>query len=364
MSEAVQAPLSEIIKQQIRLDGPINVAEYMSLALYHPSHGYYVQGRPLGADGDFITAPEISQIFGELIGLWTVQSWYEMGAPDTLHLIELGPGRGTLMKDALRAARMRPDFMTAVHVHLVESNIHLRAQQREALQEIAAPTWHDDLTHIPNGPTLVIANEFFDCLPIRQFMLTERGWCERKIGLDDAEAFTFLLHPTPLLDIAPLGPAAKTASEGDIIETCASADSMIETIAARLSAHAGRALILDYGYAQPGTGDTLQALKRHHYTDALKNPGQVDLTAHVNFAALADRAGEHGMQVQGPIDQGAFLKALGIDVRAEALAKAATPSQQQNITQAVTRLCDAAQMGTLFQVLEISSPSLPPATGF
>ena len=364
MTDATTPSLTSLIAQQIHSDGPISVADYMALALYHPKHGYYVQGHPLGAEGDFITAPEISQIFGELIGLWLVQSWYEMGTPENVHLVELGPGRGTLMQDILRAARLRPAFLKAANVHLVESNVHLREAQKETLANLAEPTWHNHFAEVPEGPLLLIANEFFDCLPIRQYVRTDRGWYERRVGLDQSDQLTFVLNPLPLLDTDVLGPVADDASEGAIIETCQPGQTLITEITDQVTTQNGRALIIDYGYAKAGTGETLQALKNHIYANVLHDPGKVDLTAHVNFAALAHAAKTEGAEVQGPQGQGAFLNQLGITARADALCQAASADTSQDIRQAVARLCDEDQMGTLFQVLAISAPHLPPAAGF
>ncbi len=347
----------------IQADGPLNIAQFMAHALMHPVYGYYRRRDPLGAHGDFITAPEISQMFGELLGLWCAQAWLDMAAPEKVHLVELGPGRGTLMADALRAARLVPGFQEALDIHLIEANSVLKETQRRTLDAFAI-TWHDHFETVPDGPLILIANEFFDCLPIRQFVRGEDAWYERGVGLEGEDLAFVLLPLTP--DTAPgrgLPPWAARARPGDIFEVCPSGEALAAAIAARVGRHGGRALIIDYGYDRPGCGDTLQALFRHRPDHALNKPGEADLTAHVDFTRLAETARPH-CSVHGPIAQGAFLASLGITQRAQTLRRTASAAQARDIDSALTRLTAPDHMGTLFKVVCLSHPDLPPPPGF
>jgi len=338
----------------------MTVERYMALCLGHPVYGYYRTRDPLGARGDFTTAPEISQMFGELIGLWAAEVWRAMGEPSPVRLVELGPGRGTLMADALRAARVLPAFRSATVVHLVETSPALRARQEAALAPADAPvSWHGDLAEVPDGPAIVVANEFFDALPIRQFVGTERGWCERLVGLSEG-GLAFGLAPEPARDVPlPVRPGAT-------LEWPAAGVAVMGTLAARLAAQGGAALVVDYGHARSGFGDTLQAMRDHAYADPLADPGEADLTAHVDFALLASAARRAGATVLGPVLQGDFLRALGIEARAAAIRQRATPVQGDAIDAAVARLTGSGegQMGALFKVLGLVAPDLPPLPGF
>ena len=338
----------------------MTVERYMALCLGHPVYGYYRTRDPLGARGDFTTAPEISQMFGELIGLWAAEVWRAMGEPSPVRLVELGPGRGTLMADALRAARVLPAFRSATAVHLVETSPALRARQEAALAPAGAPvSWHGDLAEVPDGPAIVIANEFFDALPIRQFVGTERGWCERLVGLSEG-GLAFGLAPEPARDVPlPVRPGAT-------LEWPAAGVAVMGTLAARLAAQGGAGLVIDYGHARRAFGDTLQAVRDHAYADPLADPGEADLTAHVDFSLLASAARGAGATVLGPVLQGDFLRALGIDARAAAIRQRATPVQGDAIDAAVARLTGSGegQMGTLFKVLGLGAPDLPPLAGF
>jgi NADH dehydrogenase [ubiquinone] 1 alpha subcomplex assembly factor 7 len=348
------------IEALIATEGPITVERYMALCLGHPVHGYYRTRDPLGARGDFTTAPEISQIFGELIGLWTAEVWRMMGAPSAVRLVELGPGRGTLMADALRAARVLPAFRAAIHVHLVETSPALRARQEATLAPAGVPVaWHADLAEVPAGPAIVVANEFFDALPIRQFVGTERGWCERLVGLSDG-ALTFGLNPEP--DRALSIPVRAGAT----LEWPSAGLSLVSALAARVASEGGAALVIDYGHTQSGFGDTLQAVRAHAYADPLADPGEADLTAHVDFALLAQAARSAGAAVHGPVTQGDLLHALGIDARAATLKGRATPAQAEAIDAAVMRLTGSGtgEMGALFKVLALGDPSLGALPGF
>ena len=351
-------PLERQIRRTIETTGPVTVAEFMALALAHPEHGYYMGRDPLGARGDFVTAPEISQVFGELIGLWAAVAWEQCGSPGRVVLAECGPGRGTLMADALRAAAMVPAFADAIEVHLVETSPALRARQAETLAG-AAPAWHDTVGGLPDAPLILIANEFFDALPVRQFVKTAQGWAERCVGLADGE-LAFVAGA----DIPPAAVPAVAAAEGDIVETCPAAQAVAAEIGARIAARGGAALIVDYGHAVTAAGDTLQAVRGHDHVPPLCDPGDCDLTAHVDFAALADGFREGGACPFGPVTQGALLEALGIRERTERLAAGAAPDAASLIRSATNRLIDADQMGTLFKALAVAAEHAPPPAGF
>lgn len=341
----------------IAAEGPLTVAQYMQMAL----SAYYGGRDPLGAAGDFVTAPEISQIFGELVGLWLVQVWEDAGRPAKLRLVELGPGRGTLMADLWRAARVRPGFHAAASVHLVETSPALRAKQQAALADVPV-VWHAALGEVPaDAPLFLVANEFFDALPVRQFVFAEGGWRERCVGLDAAGGLAFRLSPAPTaLVVTPHRPAPR---DSDVIEICPAAENIVRDIAARIAARGGAALIADYGHDGRGYGDTLQALREHAFADPLQYPGAADLTAHVDFAALAVAARQEGAEAMGPIDQGAWLSALGIAARAEALSRA-RPDQAGEIAVAVRRLTAPEAMGRLFKVMAIAQSGSAPMLGF
>ncbi len=350
--------LADHLCRRIALEGPLTVAEYMRECLVNPRHGYYMSGDPFGRGGDFITAPEISQMFGELIGLWCAVAWQQMGSPTPFRLVELGPGRGTLMADALRTAAGVAGFREAADLHLVELSPALRGAQGEALNG-DAPNWHDDLNGVPEGPMILIANEFFDALPIHQFERTADGWNERRIGVDDDGDFVFVAAPGPMWDAAPVD-----ARPGEIVEVCPAAAGVVRAIGERLVSYGGAALIIDYGYAARETGDTLQAVRQHAVHDILSRPGEADLTAHVDFAALAEAAAGQGVAVHGPVGQGEFLESLGISARAEALLKAARPEQAEAIRSGHHRLVATEAMGRLFKALAIADPDLGPLPGF
>jgi NADH dehydrogenase [ubiquinone] 1 alpha subcomplex assembly factor 7 len=356
-------PLLEEIKRIIALEGPLTIERYMALCLGHPTHGYYATRDPFGAEGDFTTAPEISQIFGELLGLWTAEVWRLLGAPEPVRLVELGPGRGTLMSDLLRAGRVVPGFLAAADVHLVETSTLLRARQAEKLSSSPVPiAWHTDFSEVPAGPAIVVANEFFDALPVRQYLRTERGWCERLVGLGDDGGLTFGLAAEPDRRLPDSGAA------GEVLEWPAIALDVVADLAARLVAHGGAALVIDYGHSASAFGDTLQAVKRHAFADPLAEPGEADLTVHLDFARLAEAAGACGAKVHGPVPQGEFLRALGIEARARALQTRATPAQAADLESALHRLTDSGPdgMGSLFKVMATSHqnltalPGLPP----
>ncbi len=347
--------LKESLRETIALEGPISVERYMSLCLRH----YYATRDPLGAAGDFTTAPEISQMFGELIGLWMLEVWNGMGRPAPCRLAELGPGRGTLMADLLRATRLLPDFKTAATVHLVETSPSLRQRQQAALASSGFPVqWHDRLEDVPPGPILLVANEFFDALPARQFVATERGWCERLVGLD-GERLIFGLRSDPEQALG------KPLRLGDVLEWPAASIDLMAGLAGRLARDGGAALILDYGYWGPAFGDTLQALKDHRPVDPLEEPGEADLTTHVDFHRLAQAAAARRARVHGIAMQGDFLQALGIETRAKALKARATPAQAADIDRALGRLTERGPkgMGELFKVLAITHEGIGAVPG-
>jgi NADH dehydrogenase [ubiquinone] 1 alpha subcomplex assembly factor 7 len=353
-------PIAAEIQRLIAYEGPISLARYMTLVLAHPIHGYYATRDPFGARGDFVTAPEISQMFGELIGLWAAAVWQRMGAPRHFNLVELGPGRGTLMGDALRAVTVVPEFRAALSVHLVEASAFLRKRQEEILTNLGMPVaWHADLGEVPDGPLIVIANEFFDVLPVHQAVKTSRGWHERMVGLDGDGRLTFALSPEPIRGLEGTLPAPiRAAPDGALYEW--RSDRMASELAARLARSGGAALIIDYGHLESGIGDTLQAVIGHGFAGPLESPGEADLTAHVDFAALSRAAENAGARVHGPIGQGEFLRRLGIAERARMLKARATPTQAANIDAALARLTapGATGMGELFKVVALADPKV------
>jgi NADH dehydrogenase [ubiquinone] 1 alpha subcomplex assembly factor 7 len=344
----------------IRETGPLPLSHYMALCLGHPEHGYYMTRDPLGARGDFTTAPEVSQMFGELVGLWLADRWLSSGSPKPFVLAELGPGRGTLMADALRALRAVPGMIEAASVHFVETSPALRAAQRERAPHAE---WHSAVGELPPGPLFLIANEFFDALPITQYQRTERGWCERCVDFRD-ERFVPVLAPVAVANETALAPAVRNAPEGSIAETCPPATAITSKIAGRIATTGGAALIIDYGYVRSAAGDTLQALHRHTYADPFDMPGEADLTAHVDFEALSHAARNAGAVAHGPVEQGAFLHTLGIGARAERLMRDATEAQKRDIESALARLTHPQEMGSLFKVLGITPPGAGIPAGF
>jgi NADH dehydrogenase [ubiquinone] 1 alpha subcomplex assembly factor 7 len=330
--------------------GPIGVDAFMAQALYDPQDGYYIVGKPLGAAGDFTTAPNISQMFGEVIGLWLAQSWLDLGAPDPFHLIELGPGQGTLMADIVRVGAKVPGFLAAAHIHLVERNVHLREVQRLKLTGVS-PNWHDGLEDVPQGPSLIIGNEFLDCMPIRQFARAADGWHEKFVGCDTDGRLIFGLGP---LLVAPPRPARPEDAMGGVRELAPQLQSFAQSVAERFRSHIGRALLIDYYDATGQAGDTLQALFRHTKVSPLDHVGAADITAHVDFAALLSFAQNAGLVTHGPVSQASFLKTIGIEARATALSNA-NPLCANDVQQALERLIGEAHMGALFGVVCLDS---------
>jgi len=360
-------PLEERLVSLIRDHGPIRVGDYMADALTHPQHGYYSTQQALGAAGDFTTSPEISQVFGELIGSWLVHSWEEMGAPSAFNLVEMGPGRGTLMADILRVAKVRPRFLESVHVYMIESSGRLRYQQKKLLHETGVRiTWADRLEDVPPGPILIVANEFFDCLPIRQFVRTadqdDRPWRERLVGLSDDGQLAFVLSDARFGDQPGM---PRGAVPEDIFESCSAGQDVIAEIAHRFREHKGRALIIDYGHGRSAFGDTFQAMRHHASWPVLSKPGLADVTAHVDFAALARKARSEDVRADGPVMQRDFLTRLGLRVRLEALMNSVDGEEKREaIRSAALRLVDADGMGSLFKVLSISPKGASAPPGF
>ena len=346
------SPLAARLAKQIEASGPISVAEYMREA----NAAYYAKGDPFGTGGDFITAPEISQMFGELVGLWLADMWLRGGSTAVVNLVELGPGRGSLMADVLRATAK---FGFTPAVHFVETSDALRAVQ---LRAVPNAIHHHSLETLPNaGPLLVIANEFFDALPVRQFVATHSGWRERVVARDRGSKFV-AMPGTRAVD--PMIPAeSRAAPSPSIYETSPDTSEILFELSRRLHAQNGVLLVIDYGYALPGLGSTLQAIKAHDYADPFVNPGEHDLTAHVNFPEIVNLAQMQNLRVSGPVEQGSWLKALGIDMRAQQLA-ANAPDRAEEMQEMRDRLVEPVQMGTLFKVLALSSENWPEPEGF
>jgi NADH dehydrogenase [ubiquinone] 1 alpha subcomplex assembly factor 7 len=348
------------IRAMIEADGPLTVERYMSLCLQHSTLGYYTTRDAIGRTGDFITAPEVDQMFGELIGLWAAQAWIGMGAPPVVRFVELGPGRGTLMADALRATRIVPGFHEAARVDLVETSPRLRAEQRDKLEGAATHlAWYPTIADLPPGPAIILANEFFDALPVRHYLRGESGWHERLVGLGDDGALRFGAAHEPISIEAAAG------TPGQILEVGHAAIAAMKSFAARLVRDGGAMLVCDYGHAATAIGETLQALARHAYADPLAAPGEADLTTHVDFAALARAATDAGAKAHGPIAQGAFLGRLGIHERAAALKRRADTAQAEAIDAALARFtAPTSSMATLFKAMAITSSAAPVPPGF
>lgn len=346
--------LSEIIKTHIRQYGPINVQDYWMLCQSHPVHGYYMKQDPLGGPGDFITAPEISQMFGELIGIWVADMWLKMKKPNPFYLVECGAGRGTMMDDLLRATKALPGFAEAVQVHIVETSPFLRNLQEQKL--LGNPViWHDTLESVPTDhPIIILGNEFLDALPVRQVIRMHGKWHEKMIGLDgDNLAFGFGGELPFAIGV--------DAPDGAVFEFAPQRDAVWSAMTDRLRHQTGAALMIDYGHGVTGFGDTFQAMKSHEYVDPLDNPGDADLTSHVDFGRLSDLAKDLAPKFA---TQGDFLKGLGIELRTGTLSKNATPGQLKDLQSGMTRLIAPDQMGTLFKVLAVSYPTSYTPAGF
>lgn len=359
--------LLNIIKAEISAEGPITVARYMELALAHPEHGYYKKQDPLGEGGDFTTAPEISQMFGEMVGLWMAVVWQAMGEPDPLNLVEVGPGRGTLMADALRASYAMEEFHDAALLWMIETSPALRAKQKKTLAPtLMMPAWRDSFAEVGEGPLVVLGNEFFDALPIHQYERCDDGWRERLVGLnEDGDKLEFCVSDQ-LADSSVIPDELRNSTPpGGIFEHQPLSAEIMHQIATRVVKHGGAALFFDYGHGESGIGETLQAVKGHAFSDVLKNPGDADLTTHVDFEQLMVAARAAGAEVLGPVPQGAFLDRLGMRQRADTLMMNGNEEQMAEIDAAYARLTDAEQMGTLFKVIAVVPPGfgVPPWAG-
>ncbi|RJF63559.1 class I SAM-dependent methyltransferase [Rhodopseudomonas palustris] len=336
------------------------VWRYMELCLNHPDYGYYVSRDPLGREGDFTTSPEISQMFGELIGLWAASVWTAAGEPSSLRLVEIGPGRGTMMADALRALRVLPQLYQALSVHLVEINPVLRDKQKTALVGLRNIHWHSSFDEVPDGPAVILANEYFDVLPIHQAVKRETGWHERVVEISGSGALVFGVAPDPIPRFEMLlPPLVRMAPVGAVFEW--RPDAEIMKIASRVRDQGGAALIIDYGHVRSDVGDTFQAIAKHSFADPLQSPGRADLTAHVDFQALGRAAEDVGARVHGPVTQGEFLKRLGIETRAVSLMAKASAQVSEDISGALKRLTGEGRgaMGSMFKVIGISDPAIP-----
>lgn len=347
-------PLKKRITALVETGGPLSVADYMALCLFDPQDGYYTTREPFGAAGDFTTAPEISQMFGELIGVWIRLAWEAAGKPLPVAIAEIGPGRGTLMKDVLRTlARLAPELHSSAHFVMIETSPRLAEIQKKTLATAdAAVEWHVTLDTLPQMPLIIVGNEIFDAIPIRQFVRTSGQWRERCIGLDEKGGLRFVAGAASL-DPVLLPASAANAPDGAIFEVGPARTALMDIISQRIKAHCGAGLFIDYGHAEPGIGDTLQALRKHRYTDILGDPGQADLTSHVDFASLAVTARQHGLDA-GLMTQGDFLLGLGLLERAGSLGAKADPAGQEKIRGEVERLAGPDAMGTLFKVMALA----------
>jgi SAM-dependent MidA family methyltransferase len=347
--------LGDRLKAQIASSGPLTVAQYMTACLHDPRDGYYATRPRLGEGGDFITAPLVSQMFGELIGLWAVECWTRLGGPGRFRLVEAGPGDGTLMSDLLRAARLAPDFLDAADLWLIETSAPLTEVQRARLATgPLQPRWADSLAALPAGaPVILIANELLDCLPVRQFVRTARGWAERMVGLNDHGQLAFGLSPRPVDRLMP------EADPGDLIEISPAQEAFAAELGGLIARDGGAAVLIDYGRGEPGAGDTLQALRSHQKVSPLDAPGEADLTVHADFPAVAAAARGAGAQASAILTQGELLARLGVHARAEALMRA-RPDQAEKVQRQLARLTAPDQMGDLFKALAIHAPGLVP----
>ncbi|MBO6718775.1 MAG: class I SAM-dependent methyltransferase [Rhizobiaceae bacterium] len=355
--------LERRIAELIAASGPMSVADYMVMCLFDPRAGYYTTREPFGRAGDFVTAPEISQMFGELVAVWLYSRWKDAGTPKDAVIAEIGPGRGTMMRDMARTFRqIDPAFCEAARFALIETSERLRKVQQETLAGAGIEfSWHDSVESLPDGPPFIVGNELFDAVPIRQFVKTAQGWRERVVGLGKQEELVFLAGASGI-DTALLPPDAATAGEGAIVELAPVREAMMEAICARVAGSGGAGLFIDYGYLEPAVGDTLQALREHKYDDVLAHPGEADITAHVDFARLRAVAERYDLQAE-LTSQGKFLLDQGLLERAGRLGAALDEAGRQTIREAVERLAAPDQMGELFKVLAVTSPPAPDASG-
>jgi NADH dehydrogenase [ubiquinone] 1 alpha subcomplex assembly factor 7 len=388
-------PLARKLAARIAESGPIPFHDYMQACLYDPEHGYYKRKDPLGRGGDFITAPEISQVFGELIGLWAGETWRLMGQPQELRLIELGPGRGTLMADALRALGVLPGILKSVTVHLIETSVALQSAQRAALASAPCPVfWHSEMGEVPPGPATIIANEFLDCLPVRQYVFeaATQLWRERVVtfetdgfrfelsqdGIEDPLTRPLRGHPLPRRGegnsaelpspLAGEGMGVRgslsDAEDGAFLEIRPGTAAILEAFAARAAQAPFASLIVDYGYSRPSWGDTVQAVSRHRYAGLVERPGEADLTAHVDFCSLIRQAQALGLSAYGPMPMGEWLLRLGLEARAIQLLSRVPEEKAGEVQSRIARLVDPNQMGALFKAAVFTSSGVGPLPPF
>jgi SAM-dependent MidA family methyltransferase len=361
MSTPADTPLAKKIKAIIRTGGPISVTDYFALCLADPEFGYYRTREPFGSFGDFITAPEISQLFGEMVGVFMVHAWQQHGTPQDIRMVEIGPGRGTMMADMLRVIkRIAPDLFEGLAVHLVETSERLRGVQRVTLEAYSTKiSWHDSFDDVPQGFCLIAANELFDAIPIRQFVKVPTGFRERLIGLDADDQLSFAVG-VATVDPSLLPAPAAAIPDGTIFELAPARQAVMQTLCERLLRDGGTALVIDYGSMVTSFGDTLQAVLNHDFDPPFAHPGEADLTSHVDFEDLAKVAVATGVQLNGGLRQGEFLYGLGLSERAAALARDKEPSEQRLIAAAVDRLAGegAGKMGELFKVIAVSNPDV------
>lgn len=358
--------LEQRLSGMIQQHGPMPVSQYMNLCLLDPRHGYYPTRDPIGAGADFITAPEVSQIFGELIGIWLANGWQEMGKPKSVHLVEAGPGKGTMMSDILRTAGSIPAFSSAIQVHLLEASAALVAVQAETLGGFAQPLhWADSLNETGSGPLLLVANEYLDCLPVRQFVTNGKHWFERYVGLDPTGALQFVLGQIPLSDpdIALIPPALRKLPDHNLVEIRPGLTSLVDQLAQRAKSNPVLALFIDYGPARSEAGDSLQAISAHQKVNPLQRPGEVDITARVDFEQFALDATAAGLLVTPPVSQRSWLQKMGLLERAASLSSQHTDNRAK-IARQVHRLTDPDEMGELFRIICVYSPDLPVPAGF
>lgn len=361
--EAGVSPLGQKLARLIEAQGPIPISQFMMLALHDPEHGVYASRNAIGREGDFVTAPEISQMFGELIGLWLLEVWRQQKSPKKIRLVELGPGRGTLIKDVLRAARLDANFLAALDVVLIEASPALQAVQKQTLKD--SPTalrWSTKVSDaLGDTPLFLIANEFLDALPIHQYVKADSGWHERMVTADNGK-LDFALAPMAVQGLV-IPESRGDAENGAVLEISPASTALAEEIAAHIAQRGGAALLVDYGHSGTGFGETLQAIARHQYAPILESPGGADLSAHVDFAALAEAVERGDAKPFGPVPQGDFLRALSIEHRAEQLANK-NPAHANSVQSALQRLTAPDQMGNLFKVLAIMPPTAPAPSGF
>ena len=347
-------PLKKRIIKHIKTSGSLPLAEYMHWCMADPKDGYYANQEAIGSKGDFITAPEISQMFGEMIGIWAVEAWEALGKPSPFNLVELGPGKGTLMSDLLRIGNAVPEFLKAAQVQMIETSEKLIETQKEILGDYDIISWHKSIKDIPNQPSIIIANEFLDVLPVRQYIKTGNKWREHAINVNEADELVWTLG-TGILDMGSLPKNADKEPEGAVFEISTIREAFVANTSELLKESSGAALFIDYGYSKTDFGDTVQAMRAHGYTDILKDPGMADLTAHVDFEALSNTAKEAGMIAKPIIPQGEFLLGKGLIERAGQLGHQQSPEIQEQLTQQAERLALPDEMGELFKTLEFGT---------